>query len=107
MPFEKGNKLGKKWKPGETGNEGGRPKIATEIRDLAKLDAPDAYRAVKDIMADPDNKQRLAAALAILKVAGVPMSEDKAQGGQEASQPVLDRDMSDEDLMQAAAKGEA
>lgn len=75
MPFEKGNTQGKRFAPGVSGNPKGRPSIADEVRDLAQADTPEAYLHVADLMRSADkDSTRLAAALAVLKMAGVPMT---------------------------------
>lgn len=60
-----------KWLPGVSPNPGGRPAIAEEIANLARADSPEAYAKVVAIMRNDGDRQQLAAALAILKVAGV------------------------------------
>ena len=59
------------FQPGQSGNPGGRPKSADDIVDLARIDSEDAYAKVALIMRNDGNRQQLAAALAILKLAGV------------------------------------
>jgi hypothetical protein len=66
--------------PGVSGNPGGRPGIAKEIRELAQADSVDAYRKVRAWMDSENGKISLTAALAILKVAGVPMSAEESAG---------------------------
>lgn len=62
---------GGRWLPGASANPAGRPAIADEIANLAKADSPEAYAKVVQIMRHDGARQQLAAALAILKVAGV------------------------------------
>lgn len=93
------------WRPGHCPNPGGRPKGVLEVRELALGDMKTAYAKVKAIAETDGHKQQLAAAIAILKVAGVPMSEDKAPGAPEAPTAPA-RDMTPEQLEAIAAKGE-
>lgn len=61
-----------RWKPGVSGNPKGRSKVSDAIRELAKSDSTEAYNVVKNIMLTGDkDTTRLAAAIAILKAAGV------------------------------------
>ncbi len=79
MPFKKGNKHGHRWKPGESGNKTGRPKLALDLRADAKIDAPAAYATIRGLMLGADKDSvRLAAAVRVLQVAGVAMGEPKA-----------------------------
>ena len=58
MPFQ----------PGQSGNPGGRPKILTEVRELARTHSVEAIETLARIMRDPneDARARVAAANAIL-----------------------------------------
>lgn len=77
MPFKPGNAFA--WKPGQSGNPGGRPAIADEIKALAEVDSPEAYRVVAEMMRTAEKDSvRLAAALSILKMAGVPLGNGVA-----------------------------
>lgn len=62
--------------PGKSGNPGGRPRLMQQIRRLAQADSEDAYRRVRELMDSDNGKIALAAAIAILKVAGVPMTPE-------------------------------
>jgi HEAT repeat protein len=65
------------WVKGQSGNPGGRPTVAQAIRALARTSSERAFNVVLDLMEHGDkDSTRLAAAIAILKVAGVPMSAD-------------------------------
>lgn len=97
------------WVKGQSGNPGGRPAQTIEVREVRKLcqeKSKRAYEIVADLMENADKASvRLAAALAILRMAGVPMNETvPAQA--ESTQP-LGTQASEEELMAAAAKGEA
>ena len=108
MPFAKGNKLGRRWRPGETGNAGGRPTIAREVRVEAQGDAKEAYAAIREVMRDKEHKQHLVAAIAVLKLAGVPMSADAApEGPKQTPPPVAGKAPTVAELEAAAAQGEA
>lgn len=72
---------------GVSGNPSGRPAIAKEIRDLAQCDSHEAYRTVVEIMRTPGHKHQLAAAVAVLKVAGVSMTADALPAGAPGSTP--------------------
>src|SRR5574340_243018 len=67
-----------KFAKGVSGCPGGKPAIARVIRDLAQADSPEAYAKVRAIMQYDGHKHQLAAALAVLKVAGVPMNAGDA-----------------------------
>ncbi len=67
------------WVKGESGNPGGRRRDSLEVREVRKLATEKTVRAfhvIDDIMEDATEKGavRLAAALAVLKLAGVNMS---------------------------------
>jgi hypothetical protein len=65
------------WVKGQSGNPTGGSKVGAIIRALARQDSEEAYLTVTDLMRNGDkDSTRLAAALAVLKVAGVPMSAD-------------------------------
>jgi hypothetical protein len=57
-----------KFKPGQSGNPGGRPKVLAEVRELARQYAPEAISTLADIMANSNAPPaaRVAAANAIL-----------------------------------------
>ena len=65
------------WKPGESGNPSGRPPEILEVRQVKKLCQEKTEEAIRKVFAlmecaDKDSVQ-LAAALAVLKIAGVRM----------------------------------
>jgi HEAT repeat protein len=65
------------WAKGQSGNPGGRPTVVQAIRALARTNSERAFNVVLGLMEHGDkDSTRLAAAIAILKVAGVPMSAD-------------------------------
>jgi hypothetical protein len=90
-----------RFRPGCSGNPGGRPGVADEILDLARADSPDAYAKVKAIMQEDGHKQQLAAALAILKVAGVFRAVEEAPQGA-TSKPNAYAAVSTEELLRRA-----
>lgn len=55
------------WKPGQSGNPAGRPRVVAEIRDLARSHGPEALETLARIMRDkaarPDARARAAEAL--------------------------------------------
>jgi hypothetical protein len=64
------------WVKGQTGNPKGRPLIieAREIKLLAQKRTPEAFKIIVSLMKDGEkDSTRLAAAIAVLKIAGVPM----------------------------------
>lgn len=94
------------WKPGQSGNPGGRAKKTDEDRDviaLCKAKTLDALTVITEIMMHGENERnRLAAALAILERGwGKPMqtTEDKHSGTIEivwgVEQSVIDTDVTD------------
>lgn len=55
------------WRPGQSGNPGGRPKIVAEVVSLARQYAPEAIAKLVNLMRSaPKAETRLAAALALL-----------------------------------------
>jgi hypothetical protein len=60
-----------RWKPGVSGNPGGKPRIATEIRKLAQEKAPAAFQKLIKLLDSPKEQIQLQAAKEILKLAGV------------------------------------
>lgn len=56
------------WRPGTSGNPGGRPKVVGHVRDLARTHTEEAIKALADIMRDPSEKgaARVRAAEALL-----------------------------------------
>ena len=60
---------GRPFKPGQSGNPGGRPKRDPEVRALCEKFTPDAIETLAEIMPDKDSQPsaRVSAAMAILK----------------------------------------
>ena len=54
------------FKPGQSGNPGGRPKATYKIRDKALLYAPEAIDKLVEFMRGKDKKLALQAAMALL-----------------------------------------
>ena len=54
------------WKPGVSGNPGGRPKVAAEIRDLARDHGPAAIQRLVDLMNSKNEGVAVRAAEALL-----------------------------------------
>src|SRR5262245_10988869 len=56
------------FKPGQSGNPGGRPKAVREVMELARAASPDAIQTLRDICANPDAPPaaRVSAATALL-----------------------------------------
>ena len=56
------------WKPGQSGNPGGRPREVAEVRDLAREHTPKAIATLAGIMDDAEQpaRARVAAAEALL-----------------------------------------
>lgn len=78
MP-EKRDQSGKKnatsFQPGKSGNPGGRPKIADEVRELARAYTKQAVQTLHDVMTDEEQPgpARVSAASALLdRAAGKP-----------------------------------
>jgi len=46
---------GNRWKKGESGNPGGRPKLPADVREALSLAAPDALRFLVDFYQNPKN----------------------------------------------------
>jgi hypothetical protein len=84
------------WVKGQSGNPGGRPSLPIEIREVRKLcqeKSKRAFEIVAGLMEDAEKDAvRLAAALAVLKMAGMPMSADVTIEVQPAAaRPLPDR----------------
>lgn len=77
------------WKPGESGNPGGRPKIDQEIRELAQVDSPEAYEKIRAIMLNDKHRNQLPAAIAVLKLAGVSLTAGDGKSPPSPSTPLL------------------
>lgn len=71
------------WKPGQSGNPSGRPKLLEQVRDLARTHTEDAIKTLADLMNDPTERGvvRVAAAEALLDRAwGRPTQAVEASG---------------------------
>ena len=92
---------------GASGNPGGRPKKAEEVRELAKDMSMKAMATVIKIMNDDEQKtaDRLAAARVILSAGGVMIQQTKAvQDAKEKEDPMAE--ISAEDLKKFLAKAQ-
>lgn len=54
------------WAPGVSGNPSGRPAIVAEIRELARAEAPAAFKRICALVASADERTALAASQEIL-----------------------------------------
>jgi hypothetical protein len=90
--------IGRPFKKGQSGNPGGRPKVVAEVRELARLHAPEAIAALVEIMTEGKSEAaRVSAAVALL---------DRGYGkpAQTIDAPVKSvREMTDAELMAIAA----
>lgn len=94
------------FKPGQSGNPGGRPKIAKEIRLKAQEASKEALEVLLGIMRDGEKaSERAAAARTVLQLGGMPFSEEAATP--EAQAPAVVAPVPDEELASIAAQGEA
>ena len=78
----KGKPRGRPWKPGQSGNPGGRPKDAFKIAEYARQFSTEAIDKIVAIMRDPnvDVRAVIAAAIAILdRGIGKPMQSTQQQ----------------------------
>jgi len=68
------------WVKGQSGNPGGKPPLTIELREVRKLAqerTPRAFEVIAELMENAEKDAvRLAAAIAVLKIAGMPMSAD-------------------------------
>lgn len=82
----------KPWRPGQSGNPRGRPRVPPELRDLARAHTAAAIKALVAIMNDADASAsaRVAAAVAILdRGHGRPTTEiDLRAGGLSGAPPI-------------------
>lgn len=58
--------VGKPFKPGQSGNPSGRPKVVSHIRDLAQKHGEEALKTVVALMRSEDERVALAAAQVVL-----------------------------------------
>lgn len=68
------------WKPGQSGNPGGRPEIQKRIRELAKRRSVKAFNRIVALIDSPDESVSLAASRCVLKIAGVDLEPRQAPG---------------------------
>lgn len=90
------------WRPGQSGNPGGRPRLPAEVRELIRVHTPAAIDALVKIMRDAKAAPgaRVAAANAILDRAwGKPAQTIETSGGLGLVEILLSagRDEEDED----------
>ncbi len=89
----------KSWKPGQSGNPGGRPKVAPEVREMAKQKSKEAFERICQIIADDDSRVALAACNVVL---------ERAYGRPATERPTVSVDLPEidnpESLMQAMSK---
>jgi hypothetical protein len=57
---------GRPFQPGQSGNPGGRPKALAEVRDLAREHTPEAIETLVTMMRGGGDRERIAAATALL-----------------------------------------
>jgi hypothetical protein len=61
-----------RWKPGQSGNPGGRPRVQAIVREAAQFDSLEAYQKIRELMrAAESDAVQLAAAIKVLQLAGV------------------------------------
>lgn len=91
-PLTAAGKTDGKFKPGQSGNPTGRPKIAKEIAEMARMHCPEALERLVYWMRMDDPKHSVAAANAILnRGCGMPMQATEISGpeGAELSMPSI------------------
>lgn len=96
------------WVKGQSGNPGGRPRIVSGVRRTAQNAADEALEILLAVMRDEkaQGATRASAAEKVLRIAGVPMSEEKAPEDPGASAPLTTAATAD-DLEAAATQGES
>lgn len=69
------------WKPGQSGNPGGRPRISREVRELAQAHTVEAIETLVDVCRNgKSGSERVKAANAILdRAAGKPLSVEQIE----------------------------
>ena len=55
-----------RWAPGVSGNPSGRPAVVSEIQELARARAPEAFKRICELIASADERTALAASQEIL-----------------------------------------
>jgi hypothetical protein len=95
------------WAKGQSGNPGGRPRLAQSIRRRAQGDMDEAYETLLAVMRDSEKgSERAAAATTVLKLAGAAMAEEKAPAPENEPEGQA-QGMGEVDLEAAAARGSA
>lgn len=99
---------GGQFQKGKSGNPGGRPAITSEVRELARHNAPKAFKRIVKLMDDKNPRIALAASNAVLDRAyGKPSLEERTASF--AMRPVTsaaDVVEAMSDLLKATANGE-
>lgn len=88
------------WQPGQTGNPGGRPKVAAEIRDLAREHGPMAIQRLTCLMHSKNETVAIRAAEAILERGyGRPLQTPASEDARASQGPQADlKKLSDEEF---------
>ena len=78
------------WKPGHSGNPGGRPNISAEIRNLAREHGPEAIERLVALMHSKNESVAVRAAEALLdRGYGRPLQGVESSGQEEICTPTL------------------
>jgi hypothetical protein len=76
---------------GQSGNPGGRPKVADEIRELARQHGPAAFQRVLELCVSGDERIALAASQEVMNRAyGKPAQAVDVQATHNVGDPILD-----------------
>lgn len=79
-----------RFKKGQSGNPGGRPKLEGEIRDLAQKHGPAALNRLVELMSSVNERVAVIAAQAVLDRAyGKPAQALQLQGGEGLVSPLI------------------
>lgn len=95
------------WVKGQSGNPGGRPRVVSGVRRRAQNVSDEMLDVLLDVArsSKASGKDRVTAAVRVLQVAGVPMTEDRTppgDNGKKDPRPAADT----EGLLQAATTTE-